>query len=110
MLLPRAEALGVTHDQCLTLLERAEDTLHFLTSSLTFLICAEGKKALPDSALIAEWEALDQETIDLGYSLPGSDVNTYMQVIETFGQRHYDLRPFEDRYLKEHRTGLLRAM
>ncbi|AWF62397.1 hypothetical protein L4O78_005942 [Pseudomonas aeruginosa] len=37
MLLLGAEALGMTHNQCLDLLESAEDTLDFLKSSLTYL-------------------------------------------------------------------------
>ncbi|QGZ32796.1 hypothetical protein [Stutzerimonas stutzeri] len=55
MLLPGAEALGMTQRQCLDLLESAEDTLDFLTSSLTYLIHAESQQAQPDMALIAEW-------------------------------------------------------
>jgi len=38
MFLPGAEALGLTHSQCLELLESAYDTLDFLSSSLTYLI------------------------------------------------------------------------
>ncbi|KFX71793.1 hypothetical protein TMS3_0107745 [Pseudomonas taeanensis MS-3] len=53
MLLPSAEALGMPHNQCLELLERAEDTLDFLTSSLTYLTHAESQQAQPDSELIA---------------------------------------------------------
>ena len=55
MLLLGAEALGMTQRQCLDLLESAEDTLDFLTSSLTYLIHAESQQAQPDMALIAEW-------------------------------------------------------
>ncbi|MDF3864156.1 hypothetical protein P3W53_06780 [Pseudomonas denitrificans (nom. rej.)] len=99
MLLPGAEALGLTHSQCLEPLERAEDTLDFLTSSLTYLIHAESQQAQPDTDLIAKWEALDQEVFDVQYSLPGSDVKLYQQVIEAYGQRNRELRPVVDRYM-----------
>lgn len=99
MLLPGAEALGMTHSQCLELIERTEDTLHFLTSSLTFLIDAESKKAQPDLVLLAEWEALDQEVFDLTYSLPGTDVNAYQRVVEVYSLRNRELRPVVDRYI-----------
>ncbi|WP_157831711.1 hypothetical protein [Pseudomonas sp. YY-1] len=99
MLLPGAEALGMTHNQCLELLESAEDTLDFLTSSLTYLIHAESQQAQPDAALIAEWEALDQEVFDVQYSLPGSDAKTYQHVIKTYAQRNRELRPVVDRYM-----------
>lgn len=99
MLLPGAEALGMTHNQCLELLESAEDTLDFLTSSLTYLIHAESQQAQPDAGLIAEWEALDQEVFDVQHALLGSDVETYQQVIKTYGQRNRELRPVVDRYM-----------
>ncbi len=99
MLLPGAEALGMTHNQCLELLERAEDTLDFLTSSLTYLIHTESQQAQPDADLIAEWEALDQEVFEAQHALPGSDVQAYQQVIETYGQRNRELRPVVDRYM-----------
>lgn len=99
MLLPGAEALGMTHNQCLELLERAEDTLDFLISSLTYLIHAESQQAQPDADLIAEWEALDQEVFEAQDALPGSDVKAYQQVIETYGQRNRELRPVVDRYM-----------
>lgn len=51
MLLLGAETLGMTHNQCLELLESAEDTLDFLISSLTYLIHAENQQAQPDAAL-----------------------------------------------------------
>ena len=99
MLLPGAEALGLTHSQCLGLLESADDTLDFLNASLAYLIHAESQQAQPDMALIAEWEALDQEVFEVQYSLPGSDVKVYQQVIETYGQRNRELRPVVDRYM-----------
>ena len=99
MLLTGAEARGMPHRQCLDLLESAEDTLDFLISSLTYLIHAESQQTQPDAALIAEWEALDQEVFDVQYSLPGSDVKVYQQVIETYGQRDLELRPVVDRYM-----------
>ena len=99
MLLLGAETLGMTHNQCLELLESAEDTLDFLTSTLTYLIHAEGQHTRPNAALIAEWEALDQEVFEVQYSLPGSDVKVYQQVIETYGQRNRELRPVVDRYM-----------
>lgn len=99
MLLPGAEALGMSHNQCLELLERAEDTLDFLTSSLTYLIHVESLQAHPDSELIAEWEALDQEVFEVQHALLGSDVETYQQIIKAYGQRNRDLRPVVDRYM-----------
>ncbi len=99
MLLPGAEALGMTHNQCLGMLESAEDTLDFLTSSLTYLIHAESQQAQPNTALIAEWEALDQEVFDVQHSLSGSDVKAYQQAIETYAQRNRELRPVVDRYM-----------
>ena len=99
MLLPGAEALGMTHNQCLELLESAEDTLDFLTSSLTYLIHAESQQAQPDAGLIAEWEALDQEVFEVQHALLGSDVETYRQVIKTYCQRNRELRPVVDRYM-----------
>lgn len=99
MLLSGADALGMTHRRCLELLENAEDTLDFLNASLTYLIHAESRQAQPDADLIAEWEALDQEVLDVQYALPGSDVKTYQQVIKTYGQRHRELRPLVDRYM-----------
>jgi len=42
MLLLGAEGAGMSHRQCLQLLEGAEDALDFLASTLTYLIHAEG--------------------------------------------------------------------
>lgn len=53
----------------------------------------------PDAALIAEWEALDQEVFDVQHALPGSDVQVYQQVIEIYAQRNHELRPVVDRYM-----------
>ena len=97
MLLLGAETLGMTHNQCLELLESAEDTLDFLISSLTYLIHAENQQA--HAALIAEWDALDQEVFEVQHTLPGSDVETYRLVIETCAQRNRELRPVVDRYM-----------
>ena len=99
MFLTGAEALGMTHRQCLDLLESAEDTLDFLTSTLTYLIHAESQQTQPDAGLIAEWEALDQEVFEVQHALLGSDVETYQQVIKTYGQRNRELRPVVDRYM-----------
>ncbi len=70
MLMSGAEALGMTHRQCLELLESAEDTLDFLTSTLTYLIHAEGQQPQPDTALLSAWKTLKQEVFKLEYSLP----------------------------------------
>lgn len=99
MLLLGADALGMTQRQCLELLESAEDTLNFLTSSLTYLIHAESQQAQPDTDLTAEWEALDQEVFEVQYALPGSDVKAYQQAINTYGQRSRELRPVVERYM-----------
>ena len=61
----------MTHNQCLELLESSEDTLDFLTSSLTYLIHAESQQAQPDAGLIAEWEALYQEVFEVQHALLG---------------------------------------
>lgn len=87
MFLTGAEALGMTHRQCLDLLESAEDTLDFLTSTLTYLIHAEGQHTRPNAALIAEWEALDQEVFEVQYSLPGSDVKVGVGAIKCHPSR-----------------------
>ena len=97
MFLTGAEALGLTHRHCLDVLESAEDSLDFLTSTLTYLIHAENQQA--HAALIAEWDALDQEVFEVQHTLPGSDVETYRLVIETCAQRNRELRPVVDRYM-----------
>lgn len=99
MPLSGAAALGMTQRQCIELLESAEDTLDFLTSSLTYLIHAESQQTQPDAALIAEWKALVKEVFDVQYALPGSDVKIYQRVIKTYGQRHRELRPIVDQYM-----------
>ena len=99
MLLLGAETLGMTHNQCLELLESAEDTLDFLISSRSYLTHAENQQVQPDAALIAEWDALDQEVFKVQHTLPGSDVETYRLVIETCAQRNRELRPVVDRYM-----------
>lgn len=58
-LIPGSAALGMTNWQCIDLMESAEDTLGAITSSLAYLIHQESQNAKPDTALIAEWEALD---------------------------------------------------
>ncbi|WP_436596763.1 hypothetical protein [Pseudomonas aeruginosa] len=99
MLLPDAETLGMSHRQCLELLESTEDTLDFLTSTLTYLIHAESQRPQSDAALIAEWKALEQEVFEVEQSLPGADVVAYQQAILTYGQRNHELRPHVDRYM-----------
>ncbi len=99
MYLPGAEEQGMTHSQCLTLLESVEDTIDFFVSGLTYLIHAESQKAQPDLQLIAQWEAMDSEAFDLQYSLPGATVETYQQVLETYRQRSRELRLVVDRYM-----------
>lgn len=99
MLLPGAEELGMTHSQCLALLESVEDTVDFFVSGLTYLVHAEGQKAQPDLQLIAQWEAMDSEAFDLQYSLLEASVETYQQVLETYRQRSRELRVVVDRYM-----------
>lgn len=43
--LPHAAELGITHSQCLELLESVEDTIDLFVSGLTYLIHAESLKA-----------------------------------------------------------------
>ena len=99
MLLPGAEEQGMTHSQCLELLESVEDTIDFFVSGLTYLIHAESQKAQPDLQLIAQWEAMDSEAFDLQYSLLNASVETYQQVLETYRQRSRELRVVVDRYM-----------
>ena len=98
MLWPGANQLGLSHRQCLELLEGVEDTLNFLTSTLSYLIHADSQKPEPDHDLFAEWKALHQHVFDLGYSLPGSDATTYQTALQTYGQRVRELRPVVDQY------------
>lgn len=99
MLLPGAEEQGMTHSQCLQLLESVEDTVDFFVSGLTYLIHAESQKAQPDLALIAQWEALDSEAFDQQYALPGASVEAYQQVLETYRQRSRELNAVVVRYM-----------
>lgn len=101
MLLSGAEELGLTHAQCLELLEQAEDTLQLLISSLTYLIHAERQRAHPDAGLLAEWTALKQEVLDLEHVLPGSDVKAYQEVISTYGRRNLELHLVAARYIEK---------
>ena len=98
MLLPGAEEQGVTHSQCLALLESVEDAIDFFVSGLTYLIHAQSQKAQPDLQLIAQWQAMDSEAFDLQYSLLNASVETYQQVLETYRQRSRELRLVVDRY------------
>lgn len=96
--LPHAAELGITHSQCLELLESAEDTIDFFVSGLTYLIHAESQSP-PDLRLIAQWDAMDREAFDPHYGLPGATVATYQQVLETYRQRSRELRLMADRYM-----------
>jgi hypothetical protein len=98
MLLPGAEALGMSHRECQELLESVEDTLDLLTSTLTYLIYAESKKNQPDKALISVWKAMQQEIVNIEYSLPGADVTAYKQVLRNYRERHRELRQQVARY------------
>ena len=98
MLLHGAEQLGLSHRQYLEIVEAVEDTLDFLTSTLTYLIHAEKQQPEPNLVLIAKWDALKQEVLDLEHSLPGSNVTAYQQAIQTYRQHFLDLRPIVDRY------------
>lgn len=99
MLLPGAEEQGMTHNQCLELLESVEDTIDFFVSGLTYLIHAESQKDQPDLQLIAQWETMDSEAFDLQYALPGASVETYQQVLETYRQRSRELNAVVVRYM-----------
>jgi len=99
MLLPGAEELGMTHSQCLELLESVEDTIAFFVSGLTYLIHAESQKAQPDLQWITQWEAMDSEAFDLQYSLLNASVETYQQVLDTYRQRSRELRLVVDRFM-----------
>jgi hypothetical protein len=99
MLLPGAAELGMTHSQCLELLESVEDTIDFFVSGLTYLIYAENQNGQPDVQLIAQWEAMESEAFDLQYRLSGAAVETYQQVLETYRQHSRELRLVVDRYM-----------
>lgn len=81
-LIPGATEAGMTNMQCTELLETAQDTLAAITSTLTYLLDQENQKAQPDTALIAEWEALQR-------------------VISTHQQRNNELAVVADRYSAE---------
>ncbi|MDP3795451.1 MAG: hypothetical protein Q8R13_06070 [bacterium] len=98
-LIPGSAALSMTNWQCIDLMESAEDTLGAITSSLSYLIHQESQNAKPNTALITEWEALDDEVFTLGNTgLLGADVETYQRVISTYRQRSKELREVVDRY------------
>ena len=99
-LIPGSAALGMTNWQCIDLMESAEDTLGAITSSLSYLLHQESQKEKPDTALITEWEALDDEVFTLGNTgLLEADVETYHRVISTYRQRSKELRDVVDRYM-----------
>ena len=99
-LLRGATAAGLTNWQCVDLLERAEDTFHGIISSITYLVHQESQKAEPDTALIAEWEALDDVVFNLDQSgMLDADVETYQQVISTYQQRNKELNEVVNRYM-----------
>lgn len=98
MLLRGAEGAGMSHRQCLELLEGAEDTLDLLASTLTFLIHAEGQKDRPNTEQISEWTALRQEAFDVELSLPGSDVATYQRVVGVYGHHARELGQLVSQY------------
>lgn len=52
--------------------------------SLTYLIHAESQRIQPNLLLITQWEAMDQDSVGLQYSLPGANVETYQQVLEAY--------------------------
>lgn len=103
MFLPGAVELGLTNNQCLTLVESVEDTLIFFCSRLTFLIDSESRQAAPDVELISTWEALDTEVFDLRSSLPGADAQTYQRILELYTERNVEMREIENRYLAQQR-------
>lgn len=99
MLLRGAEGAGMSHRQCMELLEGAEDTLDLLASTLTYLIHAEMQKDRPNTVLVAEWTALRQEAFDVEHSLPGSDVATYQRVLEVYGHHARELGQLVRQYM-----------
>lgn len=99
MLLPDAEALGLTHGQCLTLIESAEDTLDFLTSTLTFLIDKESKLLEVNTAQLQEWQMLKQRVFEESYALPAPSVRVYEDLITTYQKISRDLEPLVSLYM-----------
>ncbi|GLX91810.1 hypothetical protein Pfra02_43780 [Pseudomonas fragi] len=99
-IIPGATAACLTHLQCVDLIESAEDTFNSITSNLSYLLHQEQQKADPDTALIAIWEALLDEVLDLGhFGLLEADVDTYQQVIKTYQQRNRELNAVSERYM-----------
>lgn len=99
-LIPGSAALGMSHWQCIDLMERAEDTLESVISSLTYLVHQESQKSQPNAALIAEWEALDNVVFNLDHSgLLDADVETYQRVISAYQQRNKELNEVVKRYM-----------
>ncbi|MBW4653895.1 MAG: hypothetical protein KME20_12775 [Kaiparowitsia implicata GSE-PSE-MK54-09C] len=47
---------------------------------------------------MAEWKALQQEVVDVEYSLPGSDVLAYQHALLLYGARNRELRLLLERY------------
>jgi hypothetical protein len=84
MLLPGAEVKGLDHEECLALIECAEDAQDQLMSLLAFLVSAERKRPSPNDSLISEWNDLLKLSIDLEIALPGSDVSIYEKTIAFF--------------------------
>lgn len=101
-LIPGATAAGMSTMQCTELLETAQDTFSAVTSTLTYLLDQESKKAQPDTVLIAEWEALDDEVFTLSnFGLLNADVGTFQRVISTYQQRNNKLAVVADSYSAE---------
>jgi len=87
-LIPGAAARGMNNSQCTQLIEHAEDTLQTTISHLSYLMHQEGLRSPPDAELVAQWQALLEEVIELDHrGLIGADVDTYHRVIETY-QEH----------------------
>lgn len=93
-LIPGAAAAGLSNRQCTQLIERAEDTLQTTISNLSYLMHQEGLRRQPDAALMAQWQALLEEAIELDHrGLIGADVGTYRRVIETYQHHNRALTP-----------------
>jgi hypothetical protein len=99
MFIHGAKDLGMTQAKCLDLLERTDDTLDFLISSLTYLLHAEKIKPLPNPILITEFDALKKEALNVQNSLPGSHVNNYQRALKKYGRHNQEINSIVESYM-----------
>lgn len=77
--------LNLTTTQRLARLEAAQEVLGFLVAVRAEWISTERKKAQPDAAKIAQWEAEQTGFLDLEDDLRLDDLDAIEKVIATYG-------------------------